>query len=89
MNVVVVQEVDAPSGVTPISWVLLTSLPVQTFEDAWEIIGYYEFRWLIETNHAHYVQRFTFPQEDKSPYTGNPSIIGSGAMAPALPAMPA
>ena len=49
----------------------------------------YRYRWQVETNHAHYVQRFTFPQEDKSPYTGNPSIIESGAMAPALPAMPA
>jgi hypothetical protein len=27
-NVVIVQEVDAPKGVTPICWVLLTSLPV-------------------------------------------------------------
>ena len=46
-------------------------------------------RWEIETNHAHYVQRFTFPQEDKSAYTGNQGIIGSGAMVPAMPAMPA
>jgi hypothetical protein len=34
MNVVIVQEVDAPKGVTPIRWVLLTSQPVETFEDA-------------------------------------------------------
>lgn len=51
MRVVVVQEVDAPAGVTPIRWVLLTSLPVETFEDAWQVIEDYEHRWLIEEYH--------------------------------------
>lgn len=51
MNVVEVVEVDAPKGVTPIRWVLLTSLPVKTFDDAWTVIGYYELRWLIEEYH--------------------------------------
>ncbi len=51
MNVVVVQEVDAPEGVKPIRWILLTSLPVQTFEDAWQVISDYENRWLIEEYH--------------------------------------
>lgn len=51
MNVVVVQEVGAPRSVTPICWVLLTSLPVETFEDAWQIIEDYEHRWLIEEYH--------------------------------------
>lgn len=51
MNVVEVVEVDAPRGVKPIRWILLTSLPVHTFEDAWTVIGYYEKRWLIEEYH--------------------------------------
>ncbi len=51
MNVVIVQEVDAPTGVKPIRWVLLTSLPVRTFKDAWQVIEYYENRWLIEEYH--------------------------------------
>jgi hypothetical protein len=51
MNVVVVQEVDAPKGVKPICWVLLTSLPVNTFEDAWQIVEDYENRWLVEEYH--------------------------------------
>ena len=51
MNVVVVQELGARKGVTPIYWVLLTSLPVETFEDAWQIIEDYENRWLIEEYH--------------------------------------
>jgi hypothetical protein len=51
MNVIDVREVNPPTGVTPIHWVLLTSLPVQTFSDAGTIIGYYELRWLIEEYH--------------------------------------
>lgn len=51
MNMVIVQEVDAPKGVKPIQWVLLTSLPVETFEDAWQVVEDYENRWLVEEYH--------------------------------------
>lgn len=51
MNVIEVVEVNAPKGVTPIRWILFTSLPVNTFEDAWVVIGYYELRWLVEEYH--------------------------------------
>ncbi len=46
-----VHEVDAPRGIEPIEWVLYTSLPVESFEDAWTIITYYEARWLVEEYH--------------------------------------
>jgi hypothetical protein len=51
MYVVWVREVDPPKGVEPIEWVLYTSLPVHTFEEASVIIAYYECRWLIEEYH--------------------------------------
>jgi len=51
MNVVWVREVDAPKGVAPIEWVLYTSLDVGTFNDAWQVIEYYETRWLVEEYH--------------------------------------
>ena len=51
MSVVHVREVDAPKGVEPIEWVLLTSLTVDDFDDAWVIVEYYETRWLIEEWH--------------------------------------
>lgn len=51
MNVVIVQEVNAPKGVQPIQWVLLTSLPVNSFEDAWQVVEDYENRWLVEEYH--------------------------------------
>ena len=50
-NVVLVEETNAPKGVTPIGWVLLTSLPVETFDDAWQVIEDYENRWLVEEYH--------------------------------------
>ncbi len=51
MNVVWVREVDVPAGVPPIEWILYTSLPVETFEQIWEVIEMYETRWLIEEYH--------------------------------------
>ena len=51
MHVIEVVEVHPPDGVTPIRWVLLTSLPVTNFEDAWIVIRYYELRWLVEEYH--------------------------------------
>jgi hypothetical protein len=44
-------EVDPPKDVEQVEWILLTSLPVVSFDDAWRILGYYEKRWLIEEYH--------------------------------------
>lgn len=51
MSVVEVVEINAPKGVAPIRWVLFTSLPIATFDEAWTVIGYYEMRWLVEEYH--------------------------------------
>ena len=51
VNVIEVIEVNPPKGVQPIRWLLFTSLPVATFDDAWVVIGYYELRWLVEEYH--------------------------------------
>lgn len=51
MNVIEVVEINPPKGVKPICWVLLTSLPATTFDEAWLLIGYYELRWLAEEYH--------------------------------------
>jgi hypothetical protein len=48
MGVVQVIEVDPSNDSAPIHWVLLTSLPVDTFDQAWMVIDYYEARWLVE-----------------------------------------
>ena len=51
MNVIEVVETDSPKGIKPIRWVLLTSLPVTSWANVWELIGFYEQRWLIEEYH--------------------------------------
>ena len=48
MNVVIAKEKNPPKGNEPICWVILTSLPVACFDDAWNVLEYYEHRWMIE-----------------------------------------
>lgn len=49
--VVEAREINPPKGATPVRWVLHTSEPVNTFEQAWQILENYEARWLIEEFH--------------------------------------
>lgn len=51
MRAVEVREVAPPKGIKPLRWVLLTSEPAATFDDAWRIVGWYERRPLIEEYH--------------------------------------
>ena len=44
-------ELAPPKGVTPIRWVLYTTLSVETLEQAELVIRYYEIRWIIEEFH--------------------------------------
>jgi hypothetical protein len=44
-------EPNPPKGATGLHWVLWTSLPINSFDDAWRVIEYYERRWLIEEYH--------------------------------------
>jgi hypothetical protein len=48
IGVVVAREIGAPAGTKPLLWRLLTTLPVETAEDALEIIRLYRLRWRIE-----------------------------------------
>ena len=47
-SVVLASEVDAPAGVKPVQWRLLTNRLVQTPEQAVELIDWYRARWEIE-----------------------------------------
>ena len=48
INVVLVEETNPPSGVEPIQWCLLTTLPINTTEQVRLIVAYYCIRWQIE-----------------------------------------
>jgi hypothetical protein len=46
-----VQEVEPPTDVTPIAWLLLTTVAVETVDDAIERVQWYSCRWGIEVWH--------------------------------------
>lgn len=49
--VVRVWEADPPPAVTPLEWVLVTTVPVHSEAEAWERVAWYERRWLVEEYH--------------------------------------
>lgn len=51
VGVVLVTEVAAPEAVTPLRWLLLTTLPVTTIDEALDCLRLYRLRWLIEQFH--------------------------------------
>jgi hypothetical protein len=49
--VIRVWEEQAPEGEEPLEWLLLTSVPTTTLEEAWERVDWYGYRWLVEDYH--------------------------------------
>lgn len=48
---VLAEEMDPPTDVEPISWLLITTIAIDSFEDAIEKIRWYMIRWQIELFH--------------------------------------
>jgi hypothetical protein len=48
LNVVAARELDAPSGQSPVEWLLFTTEPVETPEQVLAVVDLYRCRWLIE-----------------------------------------
>lgn len=46
-----VWEIDPPPGQERLEWFLITNHPVTSFEDAYEVVGWYERRWVVEEYH--------------------------------------
>jgi hypothetical protein len=55
-------EVHPPAGVTPVEWLLATTLAVPDLATAWQVVYWYSLRWLIER--YHYVLKSGLGQED-------------------------
>ena len=51
LSVTYVSEQNAPRGSEPIEWMLWSTLPVDTEEQAWEKVDWYKRRWGIEDFH--------------------------------------
>jgi len=51
LRAVLAREVEAPAGALPLEWMLLSTLAVDTFEQAVETLRWYAGRWGIEVFH--------------------------------------
>ncbi len=51
LNFVLVEELDPPQGEKPVRWLLATTLPVGSLEDALQCVQWYAYRWTIERFH--------------------------------------
>ncbi len=51
VNMVYVEEINAPDGIEPINWKLVTSFEIEDLYSALKIVTYYSYRWRIETFH--------------------------------------
>jgi len=51
ITAILAQEIDAPEGVEPIQWMLLTTMAVNQFDQATEKLTWYAQRWGIEVYH--------------------------------------
>jgi len=51
VHAVYLLEENPPEGVEAVEWMLVTSLPVVTLDEARAVIGYYTCRWVIEEWH--------------------------------------
>lgn len=49
--VVRIWEPNPPKGAQRLEWILLTSVPVESVDDAWQRGDWYECRWIIEEYH--------------------------------------
>ncbi|MBU1974894.1 MAG: IS4 family transposase [Nanoarchaeota archaeon] len=50
-NVVYVSEKNPPRDQEPLEWILLTSIEVNSFKEACQIVEWYKCRWIIEEYH--------------------------------------
>lgn len=49
--VILAQEESPPPGIRPVRWLLFTTLPVNTFQEAVQCLRWYSYRWLVERYH--------------------------------------
>lgn len=49
--VILVKEIDAPAGQTPLEWILLTNVPTPARPEAWQRVDWYQCRPIIEEYH--------------------------------------
>ena len=72
---------DLPAGGRQTEWVLLTSVPTQTVEQAWERVDWYRARWIVEDYHQGLKTGCRVEQRQVQTYEGLRRLLG--LLAPA------
>jgi len=80
-----VWEEQAPEGEEPLEWLLLTSVPTTTLEQAWERVDWYGYRWLVEDYHQCLTSGCRIEQRQLQ--TGDGLIRRLGSVVPACRAL--
>lgn len=71
-----VWEPDPPDGVEPLEWVLLSSVPTQTAEQAQERVEWYRARWMVEDYHQGLKTGCQIEQRHMHDYEGLRTLLG-------------
>jgi hypothetical protein len=74
--VVRVWEPAPPEGVEGLRWLLLTSVPVQAAEQAWERVDWYRARWLVEDYHQGLKTGCRIQERQLQSYEGLRRLLG-------------
>lgn len=78
--VVRVWEPEPPEGIEPLAWLLLTCVPTQSVEHAWERVAWYRARWLVEDLHQGLKTGCQIEHRHLQDYEGLRTLLG--ALAP-------
>src|SRR2546421_4209313 len=74
--VVHVWEPAPPEGVEAVEWILLTSVPVSTLEQAWERVEWYRGRWIVEDYHQGVKTGCSIERRHLQSYEGLRRLLG-------------
>ncbi|MFL5697662.1 MAG: IS4 family transposase [Ktedonobacteraceae bacterium] len=74
--VVHVWEPAPPEGIEAVEWILLTSVPVSTLEQAWERVDWYRARWIVEDYHQGLKTGCSIEQRQLQSYEGLRRLLG-------------
>jgi hypothetical protein len=80
-----VWEEQARDAEEPLEWIVLTSVPTTTLEQAWERVDWYRQRWLVEDSHQCLKSGCRIEQRQGPPVDG--LIRRLGAVVPACRAL--
>jgi Transposase DNA-binding/Transposase Tn5 dimerisation domain len=69
-------EENPVEGEEPLEWILLTSVPIQTVEQAWERVEWYRARWIVEDYHQGLKTGCCIEERQLQTYEGVRRLLG-------------